>query len=149
MRSWPTTWPAPDIGDGSRMRSCCARSISVELRVDRATLHAPERKCDFLAAIDPRALLIEVVRDCGAKGARVGCLTGDCGACSLELDGRLVKSCLVLAVSAAGCEIVTIEGSQNGIARAIQKSFRTCGGFRCGFRTSGMVMVAIDLIPRN
>jgi carbon-monoxide dehydrogenase small subunit len=60
-----------------------------------------------------------------------------------------VKSCLVLAVSAAGCEIVTIEGSQDGIARAIQESFRTCGGFQCGFCTSGMIMVAIDLMRRN
>jgi aerobic-type carbon monoxide dehydrogenase small subunit (CoxS/CutS family) len=101
------------------------------------------------AAIDPRALLIEAVRELGAKGARIGCLTGDCGACSIELDGRLVKSCLVLAVSAAGCEIVTIEGSQDAIARAIQEGFRTCGGFQCGFCTSGMIMVAIDLLRRN
>jgi carbon-monoxide dehydrogenase small subunit len=101
------------------------------------------------ATIDPRALLIEAVRELGAKGARIGCLTGDCGACSIELDGRLVKSCLVLAVSAAGCEIVTIEGSQDAIARAIQEGFRTCGGFQCGFCTSGMIMVAIDLMRRN
>jgi aerobic-type carbon monoxide dehydrogenase small subunit (CoxS/CutS family) len=101
------------------------------------------------ATIDPRALLIEAVRECGAKGARIGCLTGDCGACSLELDGRLVKSCLVLAVSAKGSDIVTIEGSRHDIARELQAAFVACNGFQCGYCTSGMIMVAIDLLRRN
>jgi aerobic carbon-monoxide dehydrogenase small subunit len=101
------------------------------------------------AEIDSRALLIEVVRDLGAKGARIGCLTGDCGACSLELDGRLVKSCLVLAVSAQGSEIVTIEGSRDAIARALQDALVACNGFQCGFCTSGMIMVAIDFLRTN
>ena len=101
------------------------------------------------AEIDPRALLIEAVRDCGAKGARIGCLTGDCGACSLELDGRLVKSCLVLAVSAEGSDIVTIEGSRHAIARELQAAFVACNGFQCGYCTSGMIMVAIDLLRAN
>jgi carbon-monoxide dehydrogenase small subunit len=102
-----------------------------------------------VAEIDPRALLIEVVRDCGAKGARIGCLTGDCGACSLELDGRLVKSCLVLAVSAEGSDIVTIEGSRHTIAIELQAAFVACNGFQCGYCTSGMIMVAIDLLRAN
>jgi aerobic carbon-monoxide dehydrogenase small subunit len=101
------------------------------------------------AEIDPRALLIEAVRDCGAKGARIGCLTGDCGACSLKLDGRLVKSCLVLAVSAEGSDIVTIEGSRHAIASELQAAFVTCNGFQCGYCTSGMIMVAIDLLRAN
>jgi aerobic carbon-monoxide dehydrogenase small subunit len=101
------------------------------------------------ADIDPRALLIEAVRDCGTKSARIGCLTGDCGACSLELDGRLVKSCLVLAVSAEGSEIVTIEGSRHAIGRELQDAFVACNGFQCGYCTSGMIMVAIDLLRSN
>jgi aerobic-type carbon monoxide dehydrogenase small subunit (CoxS/CutS family) len=101
------------------------------------------------ATIDPRALLIEVVRACGAKGARIGCLTGDCGACSLELEGRLVKSCLVLAISAEGSDIVTIEGSDSAIARELQAAFVACNGFQCGYCTSGMIMVAIDLLRAN
>jgi aerobic carbon-monoxide dehydrogenase small subunit len=101
------------------------------------------------AEIDPRALLIEAVRELGAKGARIGCLTGDCGACSLEQDGRLVKSCLVLAVSAEGSDIVTIEGSRHAIARELQDAFVACNGFQCGFCTSGMIMVAIDLLRAN
>ena len=60
--------------------------------------------------IDRRTLLVEVIRDLGAKGTRIGCLTGDCGACSVELDGRVAKSCLVLAVSVDGSEIVNDRG---------------------------------------
>ncbi|MGY3591386.1 aerobic-type carbon monoxide dehydrogenase small subunit (CoxS/CutS family) [Bradyrhizobium sp. USDA 4341] len=101
------------------------------------------------AELDPRALLIEAVRELGAKGARVGCLTGDCGACSLELDGRLVKSCLVLAVSAEDSDIVTIEGSRDVITRELQHAFVACNGFQCGFCTSGMIMVAVDLLRSN
>lgn len=100
-------------------------------------------------AIDPRVLLIEAIRDCGAKGARIGCLTGDCGACSLELDGRLVKSCLVLAVSAEGSDVVTIEGSRHAIADELQTAFAACNGFQCGYCTSGMIMAAIDLLRAN
>lgn len=99
--------------------------------------------------IDPRSLLIEVVRNFGAKGARVGCLTGDCGACSVQLDGRLVKSCLVLAQSAADSDVVTIEGSNDAIAIALKTSFIEHNGFQCGFCTSGMILVAIDLLRLN
>jgi len=99
--------------------------------------------------IDPRALLVEVVRDLGAKGVRVGCLTGDCGACSLELDGRLVKSCLVLAASADGSDIVTVAGSRHEIAVALQHAFVANNGFQCGYCTSGMIMAAIDLLRVN
>ncbi|MCA6100543.1 (2Fe-2S)-binding protein [Bradyrhizobium australafricanum] len=101
------------------------------------------------AEIDSRALLIEAVRDCGARGARIGCLTGDCGACSIVLDGRLVKSCLVLAVSAEGSDIVTIEGSRHAIADELRDAFVACSGFQCGYCTSGMIMVAIDLLQAN
>ena len=85
----------------------------------------------------------------GAKGARIGCLTGDCGACSVELDGRIAKSCLVLAASVDGSEIVTIEGSRDAIAVAMREAFTAHRGFQCGYCTSGMIMVAIDLLRRN
>ena len=114
---------------------------------ERLRVHLNGRSVE--ADIDPRALLIEVVREQGAKGARIGCLTGDCGACSLEMDGRLVKSCLVLAVSAADSQIVTIEGSTDTTAQALQGAFVSCGAFQCGYCTSGMIMVAINLLRRN
>jgi aerobic-type carbon monoxide dehydrogenase small subunit (CoxS/CutS family) len=99
--------------------------------------------------IDQRALLVEVVRDLGAKGARIGCLTGDCGACSVEVDGRIAKSCLVLAASVDGSEIVTLEGSYDAIAAATREAFKAHRGFQCGYCTSGMIMVAIELLRRN
>lgn len=99
--------------------------------------------------IDPRALLIEVVRDLDAKGSRVGCLTGDCGACSLYLDGRLAKACLVLAMSARDSDVVTIEGNDDAIAVSIKDAFIARKGFQCGFCTSGMIMVAADLLRAN
>lgn len=99
--------------------------------------------------IDQRALLVEVVRDLGAKGARIGCLTGDCGACSVEVDGRIAKSCLVLAASVDGSEIVTIEGSHDAITAATREAFKAHRGFQCGYCTSGMIMVAVDLLRRN
>ena len=99
--------------------------------------------------IDPRALLIEVIRDAGAKGARVGCLTGDCGACSVELDGRIAKSCLVLAISVNGSDVVTIEGNDDTVATALREAFKSHKGFQCGYCTSGMIMVATDLLRSN
>ena len=99
--------------------------------------------------IDQRALLVEAIRDLGAKGTRIGCLTGDCGACSVELDGRIAKSCLVLAASVDGSEIVTIEGSRDAIAEATREAFKAQRGFQCGYCTSGMIMVAVDFLRRN
>ena len=99
--------------------------------------------------IDQRALLVEVIRDLGAKGARIGCLTGDCGACSVEVDGRIAKSCLVLAASVDGGEIVTIEGSHDAIAAATRDAFKAHRGFQCGYCTSGMIMVAVDFLRCN
>jgi aerobic-type carbon monoxide dehydrogenase small subunit (CoxS/CutS family) len=78
--------------------------------------------------IDPRLLLVEFVRDVlGLKGARIGCLTGDCGACTIRLDGAVVKACLALALSAEGREVVTIEGA--GDLAAIQAAFVAENGF--------------------
>ena len=101
------------------------------------------------AEIDPRSLLIDAVRMLGGKGAKVGCGTGDCGACTLLLDGRLVKSCLILAVAASGCEVRTIEGCDDPITRSLQDAFIARKGFQCGFCTAGMILTARDLLERN
>jgi carbon-monoxide dehydrogenase small subunit len=100
-------------------------------------------------AIDPRSLLIETIRDLGATGARIGCLTGDCGACTVLLDERLTKSCLVLAVSAAGGSVTTIEGERSSTAACLQEAFIANKAFQCGYCTSGMIMTAIDLLRKN
>ncbi len=98
--------------------------------------------------IDPRLLLLDLVRGvAGLKGTRMGCLTGDCGACTVLLDGQVVKSCLVLALSAEGREVVTIEGA-DGLS-AIQDAFIAENGFQCGYCTTGMVLTAAELLRTN
>jgi aerobic-type carbon monoxide dehydrogenase small subunit (CoxS/CutS family) len=100
------------------------------------------------AEIDGRQLLVELVREpLRCMGTRVGCLTGDCGACTVLLDGKVTKSCLVLAVSAKGRNIQTIEGLEN--AQAVQTAFVRHNGFQCGYCTTGMVMVAVDLLRHD
>ena len=98
--------------------------------------------------IDPRLLLLDLVRNVAdLKGTRMGCLTGDCGACTVLLDGKVVKSCLVLALSAEGREVVTIEGA-DGLS-AIQDAFVAENGFQCGYCTTGMVLTAAELLRAN
>jgi aerobic carbon-monoxide dehydrogenase small subunit len=125
------------------------------MRISQMTGHPTERLRLRLNGrpveidVDQRALLVEVIRDLGAKGTRVGCLTGDCGACTVELDGRIAKSCLVLAVSVDGSEVATIEGNRDAVGAATREAFKAHRGFQCGYCTSGMIMVAIELLRRN
>ncbi|SAL88783.1 2Fe-2S iron-sulfur cluster binding domain-containing protein [Caballeronia terrestris] len=98
--------------------------------------------------VDSRLLLVELIRGVlDAKGTRVGCLTGDCGACTVSIDGEVRKSCLVLAASISGNDVRTIEGI-GGIG-ALQEAFIAENGFQCGFCTSGMIIAAADLLKRN
>lgn len=100
------------------------------------------------AKADSRLLLVELIRDgLDAKGTRVGCLTGDCGACSVLLDGEVRKACLVLAASIDGNDVRTIEGLD--AIEALQRAFVSHNAFQCGFCTSGMLVVAADLLRRN
>lgn len=96
--------------------------------------------------VDPRSLLVDVVRSLGGTGARVGCHTGDCGSCTLRLDGRLVKSCLVLAVAVPGGEVTTIEGFADPVVACLREAFVACKGFQCGYCTSGMILAAAELL---
>ena len=113
-----------------------------------ARLHCRVNGAPFDQEIDPRLLVLDLVRNvAGLKGTRMGCLTGDCGACSVLLDGRVVKSCLVLALSAEDRDVVTIEGAV-GLA-AIQDAFVAENGFQCGYCTTGMVLTAAELLKAN
>lgn len=99
--------------------------------------------------IDGRMLLVEALRDAlRLKGTRIGCLTGDCGACTIEFNGELRKSCLMLAQSADGAEIRTIE-CRDEVVDALRAAFVERNGFQCGYCTSGMLMAAADLLQRN
>jgi len=101
--------------------------------------------------IEPRQLLSYFIRETiGLTGTHVGCLIGECGACSVILDGRLVKSCLMFAVQANGKEITTIEGlaGENELS-PIQESFVKNYGLQCGYCTPGMIMAAHYLLEKN
>ncbi len=113
----------------------------------RVTLNGAERSVE----IDPRRLLVEVIRDeLGQPGTHIGCLTGDCGACTVALDGQILKSCMVLAASANGSEITTIEGlAEDGELTTIQQAFWDEYGFQCGFCLPGMLFAARDLLEHN
>lgn len=103
---------------------------------------------DFDREVDPRLLLVELVRDvAGLKGTRIGCLTGDCGTCTVYLDGRVVKACIVLSLSLEGREVTTIEGV--GDLAGIQDAFVAENGFQCGYCTTGMVLTAAELLRTN
>jgi carbon-monoxide dehydrogenase small subunit len=102
-------------------------------------------------AVEPNWTLLETVREAlGFTGPKEGCGTGDCGACSMIVDGRLITSCLMIAPQADGRHITTIEGlSRNGELHPVQQAFIDTGGVQCGFCTPGMVMAAADLLGRN
>jgi carbon-monoxide dehydrogenase small subunit len=104
------------------------------------------------AEIDPRTLLAQFLREnLHLTGTHVGCDTGQCGACTVHLDGRAVKSCNLLAIQAQGAEVVTIEGlaAANGDMHPMQAAFKECHGLQCGFCTPGMVMSATALLKDN
>lgn len=101
--------------------------------------------------VEPGLLLVDLVRErLGLKGTHAGCLSGDCGACTVRLDGLIVKSCVVLAAAADGSEITTIEGlGEAGALHPVQQAFWDEHGFQCGFCLPGMVFAAIELLEEN
>ena len=102
-------------------------------------------------SVEPRRLLVHFLReDLGLTGTHIGCETTVCGACTVMLDGRSVKSCTVLAVQAHGKEITTIEGmASNGDLHAVQEAFWNEHGLQCGFCTPGMIMSVEQLLEDN
>jgi aerobic carbon-monoxide dehydrogenase small subunit len=106
---------------------------------------------DRQAEIEPRLLLVHLIREVlGLTGTHIGCDTTNCGACTVLLDGRAVKSCTVFAVQAEGREILTIEGvARDGQLHPLQEGFKEEHGLQCGFCTPGMIMAAYSLLQRN
>ena len=102
--------------------------------------------------VEPQTLLAEFIREnLRLTGTHVGCDTSQCGACTVHLNGRAVKSCNMLAVQADGADVTTIEGlaAADGTLHPMQAAFRACHGLQCGFCTPGMVMSAIDLVKHH
>jgi aerobic carbon-monoxide dehydrogenase small subunit len=111
------------------------------------TVNGQAREAD----VEPRLLLVHLLRDVlGLTGTHVGCDTSNCGACTVLVDGESAKACTMLAVQAAGSEITTIEGmEQGGKLHPLQQAFWDQHGLQCGFCTPGMIMEAAWLLARN
>ena len=104
------------------------------------------------ADVDSRTLLVDFLRnELALTGTHVGCDTGQCGACTVHLDGNAIKACTILAAQANGAAVLTIEGlaAADGAMHPMQTAFKECHGLQCGFCTPGMVMSAIDLVNRH
>jgi aerobic carbon-monoxide dehydrogenase small subunit len=101
--------------------------------------------------VEPRRLLVHVLReDCELTGAKIGCDTSQCGACTVLLDGRAVKSCTLLAVQVDGRQVTTIEGiTDSERLHPVQEAFSLHHGFQCGYCTPGMIMASLDLLARD
>jgi aerobic carbon-monoxide dehydrogenase small subunit len=111
------------------------------------TVNGVQRDAD----VEPRTLLVEFIRDhVGLTGTKIACDTSLCGACTVHLDGKAVKSCTVLAVQADGAAVTTIEGlASNGALHAVQEAFSEKHGLQCGYCTPGMIMTAVDLLAAS
>ena len=104
------------------------------------------------ADVDSRTLLVDFLRnELALTGTHVGCDTGQCGACTVHLDGNAIKACTILAAQANGAAVLTIEGlaAADGTMHPMQAAFKECHGLQCGFCTPGMVMSALDLVARH
>jgi len=101
--------------------------------------------------VEPRLLLAHFLRDqCKLTGTHIGCETTLCGACTVLMDGKAVKSCTVFAVQADGSEVTTIEGlAQDGKLHPVQEGFWECHGLQCGYCTPGMILSGVQLLQRN
>jgi aerobic carbon-monoxide dehydrogenase small subunit len=113
----------------------------------RVTVNGTEHHLE----VEPRRLLAHALRDdLGLTGTHVGCDTSNCGACTVLLDGRAVKSCTVLAVQADGCDVTTVEGlGSEGALHPVQEAFWNDHGLQCGYCTPGMMMAATALLSEN
>ena len=99
--------------------------------------------------IDDNTLLVEFLREhLRLTGTHVGCDTSQCGACSVHVNGKAVKSCTMLAAEADGAQVTTIEGVSNGALHPMQQAFNDNHGLQCGFCTPGMIMAGIDMVNR-
>ena len=117
-----------------------SRTVSLALNGEQIELEVPTRR-----------LLVHFIRDdLGLTGTHIGCDTGNCGACTVHLDGEPVKSCMMLAVQADGAKITTVEGlAADGELTSLQQAFNTHHALQCGYCTPGMLMSATALLERN
>ena len=118
-----------------------------DLHTIRLSVNGTQHQC----SVAPRTHLVDFLREqLGLKGSHLGCEHGVCGACTVEVNGRVVRGCLTLAVQADGGEVQTIEGlSASGVIRDLQQAFIQHNALQCGFCTSGMLMAAKELLEQK
>jgi Aerobic-type carbon monoxide dehydrogenase, small subunit CoxS/CutS homologs len=123
-------------------RKNCKKKVSVSIKINGKV---------YTADVEPRLLLVHFIRDvAGLTGTHIGCDTSNCGACTVLLNGKSLKSCTMFAVQANGAEILTIEGlAKDGELHPIQKAFWENHGLQCGYCTPGMIMQAYWLLQNN
>ena len=121
------------------------------MKDENITLTVAVNGVKYEAEVEPRLLLVYFLREhLGLTGTHVGCDTSQCGACTIQLNGRAVKSCTILAVQANGAEITTVEGlARAGALHPVQEGFREKHGLQCGYCTPGMIMTAVHLLQTN
>ena len=100
--------------------------------------------------VEPSDILLDVLREkLGVKSPKIGCERGDCGACTVLLDGKSVRTCLILAIEVDGCQITTVEGLSHAGLTPLQESCLERGSFQCGFCAPGIVLSATELLGKN
>jgi aerobic carbon-monoxide dehydrogenase small subunit len=126
------------VSESPRHVAKCEISLTVNGHVVTVWVHAMDRLLDVLR------------HELGLAGTKEGCGEGECGSCSVLMDGMLVNSCLIPALQASGTNIVTIEGlASDGQLRVLQQAFLECGGAQCGICTPGMILAAHHLLRKN
>jgi len=126
------------MSETSPDRAKCEISLTVNGKLITVGVHAMERLLDVLR------------HEFGLTGTKEGCGEGECGSCSVLMDGMLVNSCLIPALQANGADVVTIEGlASDGQLRALQQAFLDCGGAQCGICTPGMILAAFHLLKNK
>jgi carbon-monoxide dehydrogenase small subunit len=117
---------------------------------EKVKIHLKINGKDYETEVEPRKLLVHVLRDLGFTSVHVGCDTSNCGACTVVMNGKSVKSCTVLAIQANGSEILTVEGlSKDGKLHPIQEAFWDKHALQCGYCTPGMIMQSYWLLSEN
>ncbi len=131
--------PTPDRSAVDTREKTMKRTITLSVNGESRTVD-----------VEPNDTLLEVIRErLGIKSPKVGCERGDCGSCTVLLDGRSVRSCIILAVEADGHEVVTVEGLSADGPTELQQSFIDHNSFQCGFCAPGIVLSATELLARN
>jgi aerobic carbon-monoxide dehydrogenase small subunit len=126
------------VSESPQNRAKCEISLSVNGQLTVVRVHAMERLLDVLR------------HELGLTGTKEGCGEGECGSCSVLMDGMLVNSCLIPVLQANGTNIITIEGlASDGQLRVLQQAFLECGGAQCGICTPGMILAAFHLLSKK